>query len=200
MRSVHDDVTVGVVDNDPFAVDAVTAMFRNHEAPIRVLWSVTSARDAMAMCDRDSLRPQVVLTDMQMPGMDGDALADELSRKHPDVHVVGMTAFDCSVIEHDFPVLPKESPVNVIVRAIGEAAGDHQTAQWSATRDRGIVLSQSELQVIGLFAQGLTTTAVAGRLHVAETTVKTHLSRVFGKLGVHTKAEAIALCASRGWL
>lgn len=201
MEFTYGDVSVGVVDNDPFALDMVVSMLHDHEAPVRVLWAVTSARDALTMCSRRSLRPDVVLTDMQMPDVDGSELAMSLVRDYShEVRVVGMTAFDDSNTLYDFPVLPKEAPITQFVRTIGEVVDDVQVAQWNDVHDRGIILSQSELHTVSLIAQGLTLAAVAGRLHVSETTVKTYLSRVFHKLHVHTKAEAIAFCVRRSWL
>ena len=144
--------------------------------------------------------PDAILTDLQMPDMSGEDLAAELERRYPDIHVIGVTAFadinsvDATGKTSKLPVLHKEMPILKIVHIMGEITGNDRARYWDVGRDGRGQLSQTELKVAKLLAYGRTVRAMAVRLGVSETTVKTHMRHIFQKLGVHSKTEAIAVC------
>lgn len=197
-------ITLGIVDNDPLVAQAIESAFVQRHAPLTVLWAVTGAADAVDLCSRKSCRPDVVLTDLEMPGTDGFDLSQALHRQWPELAVVGMTAFSIdsertrdtgmSLIVH------KEMPTEQMVRRIGAVAHDMDAAEWvdGGQAASNLILTETEKQVLTLFLKGRTVVAVARQLHMSEGTVKTHMNSAYKKLGVHNRSQAIGLCAKKG--
>lgn len=195
-------VSVGIVDNDPMVTKALAAMFDDAPTPVCVLWSVCSGREALSCCESSDLLPDVLLTDVSMPGMGGFELARRIRAKYPDVGVVAVTAFGVEAVDGDLrdsgvsAVLRKEATLREYVRAIAAAAGRDDLAGW---RERSwsfvrMQLTETEMAVLREYLRGHTTTATARLLHMSEGTVKTHVNNAYRKMGVHSRAEAIRIC------
>lgn len=75
MRTIVNDSTLGIVDNDPLVASAIQSLLVETCAPIQILWTVTSAEQALEAMRDSAQRPQAVLTDIAMPGMNGSELA-----------------------------------------------------------------------------------------------------------------------------
>ena len=93
MRTIVNDSTLGIVDNDPLVASAIQSLLVETCAPIHILWTVTSAEQALEAMRDSSQRPQVMLTDIAMPGMDGVELARHVKEQYPDIAVIGISAF-----------------------------------------------------------------------------------------------------------
>lgn len=93
MRTIVNDPTLGIVDNDPLVASAIQSLLVETCAPIRILWTVTSAEQALEAMRDSAQRPQAVLTDIAMPGMNGSELAHHIKEQHPDIAVIGISAF-----------------------------------------------------------------------------------------------------------
>lgn len=199
-------VTVGIVDNDAMVTQYLDALFAPRSVPVCVLWSVHGGRDALRLCAGVRMRPQVVLTDMAMPVMDGMELAGALHAAYPDLHIVAMAAFDITRTREELhavgidAAVRKDVTLEALVRVIGRAAGNRAVSGW----DRGVVagahepLTETETMVMRLYAQGRTTEAIAHQLHIGVSTVKVHLRSVYAKLGVSSRSEAVAVCVREG--
>lgn len=198
-------LTTGIVDNDVLVLDAIRHGFERYRAPVDVLWAVTSANLALQECLAANTRPQVLLTDMEMPEMNGATLAEQLCAAHIPIAITGITAFDQSLCDGNPPrgfsaILPKEAPVSTLVRAMGHAAGIPQIAQWNINVPTVNPLSAMEREVLRLYAEGKTTDSIARQLSISVTTAKTHAQRAFRKLHAHNRTEAIAISIDNGWL
>ncbi|NMN00315.1 DNA-binding response regulator [Bifidobacterium sp. DSM 109958] len=199
-------VTLGIVDNDPFALRMLAELFRRSSAPIAVRWAAQSGLEALSLCEDPASLPQVVLTDMSMPVMDGVRLSAELHARHPGTAVVGMTAFRVEHTEEELRragmvgVVYKERPTDELIRVIGSAVGNETLMRWGgrAQGASAVRLTETELTILRLYAAGLTVKAVARRLGRSETTVKTHMRSIYAKLGVNSRAEAVAYCVREG--
>ncbi len=167
------------------------------------------------------LRPDVVLMDMRMRGM-GGAEATRRIRELPDgPPVLVLTTYDDDeTLEAGLSAgaagfLLKDAPGEEIIRATRVVAGggawlDPAVAERvlrsyrAAGQDRragraGLEeLTPRELEVLKLIARGLTNDEIGGALFIGEATVKTHVNRVFGKLGVRDRAHAIVFAHQRG--
>lgn len=195
-------ISIGIVDNDPLVGKALEDMFTVRPTPLKVLWNVRSGEEALRLCAVPAMCPQLVLTDMMMPGMDGKQLAERLSVLHPRLKILGMSAFQLSYTRQQLrdagipATIRKEASVQEYVRLIGMIVGDDVAARW--TQESLLLmrmnLTDTEIAVMREYLKGRTTKATAQLMHMSEGTVKTHMNSVYKKMGVHTRAEAIRIC------
>jgi DNA-binding NarL/FixJ family response regulator len=152
--------------------------------------------------------------DLRMPKTDGVTAIKELARRGVPARVLVLTTYDT-----DGDVLPaieagatgyllKDAPREELFRAVEAAAqGQAALSPSVATRLMGQIrqpaaepLSQRELEVLELIAQGSTNREAARQLFISEATVKSHLLHLYAKLGVNDRAAAVAIAFSRGYL
>ncbi|MFF0549749.1 response regulator [Streptomyces sp. NPDC004311] len=170
----------------------------------------------------------VVLMDLRMPGMDGTEATRRLSADHPEVAVVVLTTFadDESIMAAlnagARGYLTKNAGRQDIARAIRAAAAGQSVldrevqarllAAARVPRDSAppsptvgsrpaelpADLTQREREVLALIGQGLPNRAIAERLFISESTVKTHINNLFAKAGVRDRVEAARLAIAAG--
>jgi DNA-binding NarL/FixJ family response regulator len=161
------------------------------------------------------LHPDVLLLDMEMPGKSGVDVAHELQNSGAPVRILVLSAYDddeyiASLISTGAAgYLTKEEALNTIVDAVrGVARGEdgwfsrRAAAQIAALARKeqsrpGIDLTEREQEVIMMLAEGWTNQRMAHELSVSERTVRFHLSNIYDKLGVSSRAEAIAWALKR---
>ena len=208
MRTIVNDSTLGIVDNDPLVASAIQSLLVETCAPIQILWTVTSAEQALEAMRDSAQRPQAVLTDIAMPGMNGSELAHHIKEQHPDIAVIGISAFlddenekryGAQWSDAFYAIIPKEIPTIQLVRIIGKATGNDEVASWAGKSINSMRLSGKELQIIANYARGFTST-IAHQLNISEASVKTYARRAFEKLHAHSRAEAVAMCVRNGWI
>lgn len=204
-------ISLLIVDDHPVVRDGLRGMF-GADPRFEVVGEAGDGTEAVAVAER--LRPDVILMDLRMPGTDGVAAIRELSKRGVPSRVLVLTTYDTD--SHVLPAIEagatgyllKEAPRAELVRAVEAAArGQSVLSPAVATKLLGQVrkpatapLSQRELEVLELIAQGSTNREAAKRLYISETTVKTHLLHVYAKLGVNDRAAAVATAFSRGYL
>ncbi len=163
------------------------------------------------------LQPDVVLMDLRMPGMDGLTAIERLRAEQPQVAVVILTTYN----EDDLMVrglragargyLLKDTDRQTLLNAIRAAARGELLlkpetvaqllSHTEAVRPSGgIELTGREIEVLEAIARGERSKEIAARLGISERTVKAHLASIYNKLGVDSRAAAIAVAAQRGWL
>ncbi|MBT1171780.1 response regulator transcription factor [Bifidobacterium sp. MA2] len=197
-----DYISIGIVDNDPLVAHALETMFGDRPTPLRVLWTVVSAREALSLCDTADMRPRVVMTDLQMPDMDGRDLAEKLHSAHPEIGILGMTAFQLMHSSDELSaagmdaVIRKEAAVQEYVQMIGRITGNEHAATWQerSLAFQRMMLTDTEIAVLREYLKGRTTAATASLMHMSVGTVKTHMNNAYRKMGVHSRAEAIRIC------
>jgi len=206
-------MTIGlvIVDDHPVVRDGLRGMFAGDER-FEVLGEAADGAEAIATAER--LRPDVILMDLRMPGIDGVTAIAELAQRGVPSRVLVLTTYDT-----DSDVLPaieagatgyllKDTPREELFRAVEAAArGQAVLSPAVATRLMGQLrqpaaepLSQRELEVLGLIAHGSTNREAAAQLFISEATVKTHLLHAYAKLGVKDRAAAVATAYERGYL
>ena len=173
---------------------------------------IGEARDgAEALLRAHELHPDVVLIDLLMPVMDGIAAIGAIRRELPDIEVIALTSVldDSSVIgavrAGAIGYLLKDTEADDLCRAIkAAAAGQVQLSPKAAARlmrevrapDSPEALTEREIDVLRLLAQGQANKQIAGNLQIGEKTVKTHVSNILAKLSVPSRTQA-ALYAVR---
>ena len=170
--------------------------------------------DAAVVLARELL-PDVVLMDLRMPGTDGATATARISRELPQVRVVVLTTYDTdgdivrAVEAGASGYLLKDTPRRELADAVRAAArGETVLAPAAAaillTRMRTPTpvqqpLTARETQVLALVGEGRTNADIGRELFISEATVKTHLIRIFQKLGVDDRTAAVT-AAMRGGL
>jgi DNA-binding NarL/FixJ family response regulator len=193
----------------------------DQEQDISVVGEAGDGRQAVAVCR--SLRPDVVLMDVQMPVLDGISAARELlaDPRSDGLRVVILTTFDLD--EYVRPALAagvsgfllKDTPAERLGDAVRTVAGGQALLAPSVTRrliDTYVerpasdpartrvlgTLTPREDEVLRAMADGLSNAEIAVRLHLGEGTVKTHVTRVLMKLGVRDRLQAVVFAYSSG--
>jgi DNA-binding NarL/FixJ family response regulator len=213
-------ITVALVDDEAMIRTGLRLVLSG-EPDIEVVGEASDGAEALELVART--RPDVVLIDVRMPRMNGLEASHRLVRDHPDSKVIVLTTFDedeyvdaalrAGVSGFLLKVAPPEQLVEalrtvaaggglldpaVTLRVIAAFAGRPDPA-GSAGRSAGLdTLTARETDVLKLLAQGLTNVQIAGRLHLGEATVKTHLSRILMKLGLTTRVQAVVYAYESG--
>jgi DNA-binding NarL/FixJ family response regulator len=173
---------------------------------------------AMAQALIAEHRPDVAVLDIQMPEASGIKVTRWLRANHPQVGVLVLTAYDddpyvMAVLEAGANgyVLKTASPAEIIqaVRNVheGKSALDPAIARKlmdqiaaKRTRPQYEALTERELEVLELTAQGYTNKAIGLQLGISDRTVQGHLAKVYGKLDVNSRTEAVMRAVALGWL
>jgi len=208
-----EQLRIVVADDHPVVRDGLSALLASVPG-VEVVGTAGTGREAVRAAV--TLRPDVVVLDVQMPDLDGVGAAREIGRVAPDVAVLMLTMFD-----DDDSVLAamragargyvlKGASQQEIVRAIhavaaGEVIFGPGVARLVLGRLAGETaadpfpeLTRREHEVLELLAEGLPTAAIGARLGLATKTVANHVSAVFTKLQVTSRADAVARARRAG--
>lgn len=204
-------ISLLLVDDHPVVRDGLRGMF-SADPRFDVLGE--AADGAAAIAAGAALRPDVILMDLRMPGIDGVSAIRALAEQGIPSRILVLTTYDT-----DSDVLPaieagatgyllKDAPREELFRAVEAAAQGHAALAPTVAarllggmrRPAASALSPRELEVLALIARGSTNREAARRLFVSEATIKTHLLHAYAKLGVNDRAAAVAAAFSRGYL
>ncbi len=203
-------VSVVLVDDHPVVRAGVRALLQA-AGSVDVIGEADGVASAVALVGR--LRPQVVLMDLQLGAESGVVATREIVAKFPATRVLILTTYDtdadilraieagaCGYLLKDAE--PERLVEAVALAAKGETVLSPVVAQRLVGRMRrpSIELTERELEVLGLVAEGLGNRAIAKSLFVSEATVKTHLVHAFEKLGVDNRTAAVARARDTGLL
>jgi DNA-binding NarL/FixJ family response regulator len=168
------------------------------------------------------VKPEVVLMDIRMPELDGLAATEQILRQPDPPTIVVLTTFDQN--EYIYRALRagaagfllKDAPSSRLIAAVRAAATGDSLIEPSITQRlverfadpvvaAGIPaeltrLTARELDVLRLIGRGLSNAEIATEMVVAETTVKTHVARILGKLGVRDRVQAVVVAYETGFV
>ena len=199
-------IRVLLAEDQAMVRGALSALL-NLESDIEVLGS--SADGETAWRDLQKLKPDVLVTDIEMPGLTGLELAQRIQRHELPMKVIIVTTFarpgflrralDAGVSGY----LLKDAPAENLAEALrtvhrGGRAIDPQLALEAWTE--ADPLNDRERQVLRLAGEGLSASDIATRLNLSHGTVRNYLSEAIGKLGAGNRIEAFRLARQKGWL
>ncbi len=218
--SGQDPIRVLLVDDHAIVRDGIRSLLTT-EPDIRVVGEADNGTDGVLMAEQ--LQPDVILMDLVMPEMGGIEATRRIMAGQPRARILVLTSFDAE--EKVFPAIKagamgyllKDSDSEDLVRAIrqvhrGESSLDPKIARkvlremWAEPRpepdtaqdDTVEPLTEREVEVLKLVAQGLSNEEIAQQLVIAERTVRTHVSNILGKLHLANRTQATLYALRQG--
>ena len=169
---------------------------------IRVVGEASDGEAAVVLAERR--RPNVVIMDVRMQGMDGFAATSKIKNAAPDTSVLLFTAHaERNLMTRGREVgakgyMLKEAPHSTIIRAIdrlarGEDFVDPALAPSLVGSDRDSLLTAREREILQLLADGMSNADVAKKLFISQETVKSHVRHILAKLEADTRTQAVAI-------
>ncbi|GAA3754298.1 response regulator transcription factor [Plantactinospora mayteni] len=209
---------VVLADDDDLMRAGLCAVLSTDET-LHVVGEAADGREAVTRTRE--LRPDVVLMDVRMPGMDGIAATETIVQTVPETRILILTTFE----DDDYILgalhagasgflLKRARPEQLIAAIHTIAAGESllspsvtttvisrlvsQPRRVPAAHRRLDTLTPRERDVLHLVARGLSNAEIAERLHIEESTVKTHGKRILGKLQLRDRVQAVILAYEAG--
>jgi two-component system, NarL family, response regulator YdfI len=206
-----------VIADDHLIIRQGLRLILETEPDFELVGEAGNGAEALEVCEKT--RPNVVLMDLRMPGMDGLTAIEKLHIEQSEIAVVILTTFN----EDELMLrglqagakgyLLKDTTREALFNSI-RAAGRGETLLSPETMLRLLnqvdkpvrplsdetTLTDREQQVLKSVASGERSKEVAFNLGISERTVKAHLASIYSKLGVDSRAAAIAIAAQKGWL
>jgi DNA-binding NarL/FixJ family response regulator len=203
-----------IVDDHPVTRDGLRTAF-NMADEIEVVGEAASGEEALDAVAQNT--PDIVFMDVRMPGMNGIQATRLIRERHPETKVILFTIDEsrASVAEAIQAgvsgYLLKDASVGELINAARQAMQGKAVIHPSLTQafieevqlvDRAgtqeAPLSPREVEILQKIAYGATTKEVADQLGISFHTVKTHLERIFEKLGANDRAQAVAIAIRQG--
>jgi len=206
-----------VIADDHLIIRQGIRLILETEKDLELVGEASDGAEALEICA--SQCPEVVLMDLRMPGMDGLTAIEKLKDQHPEIAVVILTTFN----EDELMVrglkagargyLLKDTNREALFNTIRAAARGEtllspevmqrlidRAEKNNSNTHKETLLTDREEEVLRAVANGERSKEVALRLGITERTVKAHLASIYNKLGVDSRAAAIAVAAQKGYL
>ena len=200
-----DTIRILVVDDHQVVREGLRHMLEL-EADMEVVGEAGDAKEALAQVE--SLSPEVILMDIKMPGVDGIELTRQIKEKLPSSNIIMLTLYDeylAEAIEAGaVGYLLKDIKREELTRAIRAVHEGRAPLNLSLNRDQlaelaapaeskqRAYLTERELAILRMIADGVTTEEIADQLFLSQASVKRSVRLTFEKLGVRNRSEAVS--------
>lgn len=201
-------VRVLVVDDHPFMREGITAAI-NGQLDMILVGEATNGKEAVERYRE--LHPDVVLMDLNLPGMTGIDAMQAILKESPAARIVVLTAYRGDVQAlHAFRagavgyllknMLRKELLDTIRIVFSGRKRIPDEVAAELGRHSLDDELTERELEVLRKVAKGTPNKLIAAELQLAEPTVKSHLKNIFQKLSANDRTHAVTIAISRGYI
>ena len=200
-------IRVVLAEDQAMVLGALSALLEL-EADISVIATTANGREAFEAVSR--MKPDVLVTDIEMPHMTGLELAANLVANHPNVRTIILTTFarpgylrralDAGArgyLLKDRPAKELADAVRRVHRGMRVVDPALAAEAWNAELDP---LTDRERQILQRAGDGRNSTEIATELHLSEGTVRNYLSEAIAKLGASNRVDAARIARTNGWL
>ncbi len=204
-------IRVLVVDDQPLICDGIAKLLEG-EKEIQVIGKAYSGEEAIEKAN--NLKPDIILMDIRMPGTDGIEATKVIKSNNPSIQVIAISVYE----EEDLIIqmfqagavgyILKDISLENLVKAIKNVyKGNAMINQRISRKLVGMLivdknthtaLTPREIEILREVAKGKSNKEIGEKLYLSESTVKTHLSHIFQKIGAKSRAEAILYAVKRG--
>jgi DNA-binding NarL/FixJ family response regulator len=208
-------IRIVLVDDHPVVVKGLQSLFRA-EPDLEVVATCRTGAEGLRAVRQHN--PDIVVLDIRMPDLDGFGMLRALEGDAQSPRVILLTA---EIDEHAtleavrlgvHGIVLKDMPAHLLLECVRKVhAGEHWMETRSASRamagliqreaalrEVARVLTTREIEVVKMLSRGLRSSSIAAELHISEGTVKTHLHRIYEKLGVDGRVSLILLAREKG--
>lgn len=204
--TTQEKIRVMLVDDHAVVRSGLSAFLLAYD-DFELVGEASSGEEALDLCE--TYLPDVILMDLVMPGMDGAEATGLIRQKCPQVQVIALTSFkeqdlvEGAIKAGAISYLLKDVSAEELADAIRAAAAGKPTlapeaaqvliqATRKPARKPGFDLTDRELEVLSLMADGLNNNQISEKLFISVSTTKFHVSSILSKLGVASRTEAVA--------
>ena len=200
-----DAIRIMLVDDHQVVREGLRRMLEL-EADLQVVGEAAEAKEVLTLVEL--LSPEIILMDIKMPEVDGIELTRQVMQKHPSSKIIMLTLYDeyltQAIAAGAVGYVLKDIKREELIRAIRAAHQGRSPLNLSLSQDQlaelvaptesqqRAYLSERELAVIRLVADGVITEKIANQLFISEASVKRSVHLIFEKLGVHNRSEAVS--------
>ena len=199
-------IRVLCVDDHPLLLEGVARKIER-QPDMEVVGTAGTGQEAVMLYLRH--RPDVVLMDLQLPGMGGQQAIEVIRREDPNARIIVLTilggdediyrAINAGAASYLLKSSLSQDLIATVRRVVaGERPIPPEVADRLAARGGQSGLSTREIQILELIAKGLRNKEIAGELGIGQETVQTHIKRLFVKLHVSDRTAAVTVALSRG--
>ncbi len=207
MRELNGKIRVVVAEDQGMVLGALAALLET-EPDIAVCGKAVNGREALTTIAKQ--KPDVLVTDIEMPEMTGLTLAAEVRERHPQTRVVILTTFarpgylrralDAGAkgyLLKDRPAAELAEAVRRVHQGLRVVDPDLAAEAWDSGPDP---LTERERQILWRAGEGKSSQEIAEELRLSEGTVRNYLSEAISKLGAANRVDAARIARAKGWL
>lgn len=208
MNKIQTEIKLLLVDDHNVVRSGLRSLLQS-VPNFQVVGEAGDGQNALRLCEQ--LRPDIVLMDLRMPGVDGVQAIGMIKHRCPSIHLIALTMHDgdedvCQAVQSGAAAFVlKSAGDEELIGTIREVIqGQYHFPLWLSERisrrDPARTLTESEIRLLVLVAEGKSNKEMGDYLHVPEHKIKNNLKTIFLKLGCLNRTEAVSIAIARGFL